>query len=156
MGLKWIDSFMGDRTTCGHHRVQVQTGVWEMATCSAADSSSRCTEISWGRALCLSLISYMLPHTSSLPLGSLILPPWGQIGISVSSSSSSPNLMSLFEVSPLTELVVPMFSMSLQKKIPLCQGRPLVFRLARGNRWENFLFHGLAQMQSPRCSLADY
>lgn len=107
MGLKWIDTFMGDRTTCGHHRVQVQTGVWEMATCSAADSSSRCTEISWGRALCLSLISYVLPHTSSLPWGSLILPPWGQIGISVSSSSFSPNLMSLFEVSPLTELVVP-------------------------------------------------
>lgn len=47
-------------------------------------------------------------------------------------------------------------SVPLLTKIPLCQGWPGVFLLAQGNRWERFLSLGLAQMQSPQCSLADY
>lgn len=157
MGLKRIDTFMGGKTTCGHHGVQVQTqgfGRWPPAQQQAGpwDTLRYPGE---GPFVCPSFL-ICFPNTSSLPLGSLILPPRGQAGTSVR-LSSFPNLMSLFEVSPVTELASPEPSLChCTKKFPLCQGRPMVFHLAWGNRWESFLFHGLAQMQSPQCSLADY
>lgn len=62
------------------------------------------SERPWERPLVHPSFLTRFPNTSSLPMGSLILPPRGQISLSV--SLSCPNSMSLFEASPVTELLL--------------------------------------------------
>lgn len=130
---KIIDGFKGDRHI--YWRQNHQCPSWGPgANRGLGDghlpSSRQVHEVHWN-TLEKGSLSIHFPNTSSLPLGSLVLPPQGQIGISVR-SSSFPNLMSLFEVLSVTELAPPQPSLCHCTKKPLfAKGCPWYFILLR-------------------------
>lgn len=114
---------MGDRTTCGANR-DLGDGLMYLLLSSRQIYSAR----PWERPFAHPSFLTCFPNTSTLPKGSLILPPQGQISISVS-LSSCPDLMSLFKASPMTELLLNPLCVIAQKSSLFAKGGPWYFIL---------------------------